>query len=87
MTNKGKITEDEIVPVEIEVWPTSMTFEAGTTLAVAISGTDDPTTDTFFHKDSVDRASSIQSSITIWTGANYDSHILLPVIPVLIESP
>jgi uncharacterized protein len=75
----------EIVPVEIEVWPTSMIFEAGTTLAVVISGTDDPTTDTFFHNDSADRAASSLAPITtIWTGAKYDSHILLPVIPSVL---
>ena len=78
----------EVVPVEIEVWPTSMVFEKGTTLSVVISGTDDPSTDTFFHNDGADRASSNLPCITtIWTGAHYDSHILLPVIPVLTESP
>jgi hypothetical protein len=68
----------EIVPVEIELWPTSMVFEAGTKLAVTIGGSDDPTTDTFFHNDSTDRKFSIT---TIWTGGKYDSHLLLPIIP------
>ncbi len=72
----------EIVPVDIEVWPTSMVFEAGTRLAVVVSGSDDPTTHTFFHNDRADRALPNGSSITtIWTGSTYDSHILLPVIP------
>jgi uncharacterized protein len=72
----------EVVAVDVEVWPTSMVFEVGTTLAVVISGTDDPTTDTFFHTDSADRASASPSpTTTIWTGSNYDSHLLLPVIP------
>lgn len=72
----------EIVPVEIEVWPTSMVFEAGTTLEVVVSGADDPTTSTFFHNDSADRTNSnVPPITTIWTGSNYDSHILLPIIP------
>lgn len=80
------LTPGQVVPVEIEVWPTSMVFEAGTRLALVIGGTDDPSTDTFFHNDSADRTSSSLPSITtIWTGSNYNSHVLLPVIPNSVE--
>lgn len=76
------LNPEEVVPVEIELWPTSMVFEAETTLVIVIRGMDDPTTDTFFHNSSTDRTSSIVPSVTtIWTGSNYDSHVLLPVIP------
>jgi uncharacterized protein len=67
----------EIVPVEIEVWPTSMVFEAETSLAVVISSMDDRTAGRYLHKEREDQT----SITTIWTGSNYDSHILLPLIP------
>ncbi|HEY4832638.1 MAG TPA: CocE/NonD family hydrolase C-terminal non-catalytic domain-containing protein, partial [Waddliaceae bacterium] len=78
-----RLTPGEIFPVEVEILPSAMVFEAGTILAVVVGAKDDATTDTSSHKDRADQApaSSVPAINTIWTGSNYDSSVLLPVIP------
>lgn len=74
------LTHGEIVPLEIEIWPTSVAFEPGETLRLVIKG---------------DRIVKHPGSVmevryaplhnfgrhVVHAGGEYDSHLLLPVIP------
>jgi predicted acyl esterase len=74
-----KLEPGEIVPVEIEIWPTSVVFEPGDRLALEVASRDDPQIEPFLHNHPVDRAQA--GRVTIHCGDEYDSHLLLPVIP------
>ncbi|HUI25126.1 MAG TPA: CocE/NonD family hydrolase [Candidatus Kryptonia bacterium] len=73
-----KLRPDEIVPVEIEIWPTSVVFERGDRLVLEVGAKDDPLS-SFQHDDPRDRART--GTNTIHTGGAFDSHLLLPIIP------
>ncbi len=72
----------EIVPVEIEVWPSSTLFRAGETMRVVVMGrdpfppSDAPGAGIAFHPETRNAGRHI-----IHTGERFDSHILVPVIP------
>ncbi|HJW68243.1 MAG TPA: CocE/NonD family hydrolase C-terminal non-catalytic domain-containing protein [Candidatus Binatia bacterium] len=73
-----KLQPGEIVPLEIEVWPTSVVVEHGERLVLEVGAKDDP--QSFFqHDDPRDRART--GTNTIHTGGAFDSHLLLPIIP------
>ncbi|NNN19956.1 MAG: CocE/NonD family hydrolase [Acidimicrobiaceae bacterium] len=75
-----KLHPGEIVPVEIEIWPSGTLFEAGETLRVVIQGRDIYTypddMNTIAHAKTVNSGEHV-----IHTGGRYDSHLLVPVIP------
>jgi len=75
-----KLKEGEIVPVDIEIWPSSTLFEKGEKLRVVVQGSDIYTypgqMNNTGHKSTVNRGEHI-----IYTGGKYDSHLLVPVIP------
>ena len=75
-----KLRVGEIVPVEIEIWPSSTLFEQGEKLRVIVQGSDiywhPEGGHTIQHQSSVNRGEHI-----IYTGEKYDSHLLVPVIP------
>ena len=74
-----KVKPGEIVPVEIEIWPASIVFHKGDRLILEMGSKDDPKIVPFTHTEPGDR---IQTGInSIHTGGQYDSHLLLPVIP------
>ncbi len=72
----------EIVPVEIEVWPSSTLFRAGEQIRVVVMGrdpfppTDEPGVGIALHPVTRNAGRHI-----IHTGGQYDSHILVPMIP------
>jgi uncharacterized protein len=70
----------EIVPMDIEIWPSSTQFEAGEKLRVVIQGHDiysfPGVRHTQVHEDT--RNAGIH---VIHTGGRYDSHLLVPIIP------
>jgi predicted acyl esterase len=71
----------EIVPVEIEIWPSSTLFRAGETLRVLVKGMDVyrdalPNLPFARHEDLRNRGQHL-----IHTGGEYDSHLLVPAIP------
>jgi len=68
----------EIVPVEIEIWPTSMFWHKGQHLRVRVSGhyIRDPG---WFEPFAWETRN--QGKHMIHTGGKYDSHLLVPVIP------
>jgi len=74
-----KLVPGEIVPVETEVWPTSVVFEPGETMVLEIGSEDDPGMEPFLHNHPTDRVRS--GTVTVFTGGQYDSHLLMPVIP------
>jgi predicted acyl esterase len=75
-----KLKEGEIVPVEIEIPPSSTVFKAGESLGLVIQNCDiivyNPPEFGSMHRDTVNKGRHV-----IYTGGSYDSHLLVPVIP------
>jgi predicted acyl esterase len=73
-----KLSAGEVVPVEVELWPASVSFEAGETLRVTVIGSDLHAHEAWKHDGvrTVNRGAHV-----IHTGGKYDSHLLVPVIP------
>jgi predicted acyl esterase len=74
-TRIAKLRPDEIVPVEIEIWPSATLFEAGTTLQLTIQGCDAAKYPGFRHTKLVNRGWH-----TIFTGGKYDSRLMVPLL-------
>lgn len=74
-----KIAPGEIVPVEVEIWPTSIVFERGERLVLEVAAHDEPRIAPFLHDDPRDRV--FAKTITLHTGGRFDSRLLLPLIP------
>jgi len=70
------IDENETVPVEIEIWPSSTLFRAGERLTLTIQGRDLFEHPTLAHGYVVN-----QGAHTIYTGGEHDSYLLVPLIP------
>ncbi|EAQ29214.1 hypothetical protein NAP1_00540 [Erythrobacter sp. NAP1] len=70
------LTPGEIVPVEIEILPSSTLFRAGETLRLVIQGRDLFDHPALAHGYPVNRGQH-----TVHAGGKYDSHLLVPVIP------
>jgi uncharacterized protein len=68
-----KVQPGQIVPVEIEIWPSATLFEAGTTLQVTVMGHDAAKYPMFGHRRLVNRGRH-----TIHTGGPYDSCLTVP---------
>jgi predicted acyl esterase len=70
----------EIVPVDIEIWPSATLFEAGESIQVIIQGRDIygfPTVrHTQMHEDLRNAGEHV-----LYAGGEFDSHLLIPVIP------
>jgi predicted acyl esterase len=79
-TGEIKLKPGEIVPVEIELWPSGTSFEKGEKLRLIVQGSDihahPEGGHTMLHKSTVNKGKHI-----IYTGGLYDSHLLVPVIP------
>ena len=75
--NPQKLKPGEIVPVDIEIWPSSRIWHAGEQLRVEVMGHYERI-DWFepFKYDTNNKGNHI-----IHTGGKYDSHLLVPVIP------
>jgi predicted acyl esterase len=83
-----KLKPGEIVPVEIEIWPTSVFFKAGESLELTVQGGEfvnamasNPLPAkhgriSTGHAQTINRGRHV-----IHTGGSYDSHLLVPVIP------
>jgi uncharacterized protein len=73
-----KLAPREVVPLEIEILPSGTLFRPGETLRLVIQGRDiyrypRPLIQAL-HDDSVNRGPHV-----IYTGADYDSHLLVPI--------
>jgi predicted acyl esterase len=82
-----KIKLGEIVPVEIEIWPSSTLFRAGESVQVSVQGAEVPrpplaalpaehSANRYKHEETVNRGRH-----GIHAGGKHDSHLLVPVIP------
>ena len=75
-----KLKAGEIVPVEIEIWPSSTIFEQGEKLRLVVQGSD-----IYWHPEgghtNGHTATVNKGNHIIYTGGRYDSHLLVPVIP------
>jgi predicted acyl esterase len=79
-TVEQRLEPGAIVPVDIEIWPSATLFAAGDSLRVVVQGSD-------VYKDALPRLPFARHEDTrnagthaLWTGGNYDSHLLVPVI-------
>ena len=70
-----KLGAGAIVPVEIEILPSSTWFEAGSRLDVIVLGRDGAKYPAFKHAKLVNRGRH-----RIHTGGKFDSHLLVPLI-------
>jgi len=75
-----KLKAGEIVPVEIEIWPSSTLFERGEKLRVIIQGSDIYSYPNERHTNE-HTATVNKGTHVIFTGGKYDSHLLMPVMP------
>jgi len=73
-----KLKAGDIVPVEVEIWATSILFEPGEKLRLTVLGSDLHAHPWWEHDDAptVNRGEHV-----LYTGGKYDSHLLVPVIP------
>ena len=74
------LNSDDPVPVEIEIWPTNVVFEAGESLRVIVKGTQltqHPGSGFEIQYGPLNNA----GEHVLYTGGRYDSHLLIPVIP------
>lgn len=74
--NPQELSKNEIVSVEIEILPSSTLFRKGESLKLVIQGKD------FFVHPAMGHYYSVnKGKHSIFTGNQYDSHLLIPVIP------
>jgi uncharacterized protein len=77
-----KLAPGAVVPLEVEIWPSSTVFESGETLRLIVQGSDINKYSKieapvyFRHEDTVNRGLHV-----IHTGADQDSYLLVPLIP------
>jgi uncharacterized protein len=69
-----KLRSGDIVPVEIEIWPSATLFEAGSTLQLTIQGQDAARYPAFGHRKLVNHGLH-----AIFTGGPYDSSLAVPL--------
>jgi predicted acyl esterase len=69
-----KLRSGDIVPLEIEIWPSATLFEAGSTLQLTIQGHDAARYPGFAHRGLVNRGWH-----TIFTGGPYESCLTIPL--------
>jgi predicted acyl esterase len=81
-THEQKVARDEIVALEIEIWPSGTSFAAGETLRLIVQGDDinrysrEIAPVYFRHEASRNRGRHV-----LHMGGAYGSHLLVPVIP------
>lgn len=74
--NPQRLAADEVVAVEVEILPSSTRFLLGETLEVAVRGRDHYEHPSLAHTATVNSGTHL-----IHTGGEFDSHLLVPVIP------
>ncbi|HYB13318.1 MAG TPA: CocE/NonD family hydrolase [Myxococcota bacterium] len=74
-----KLDPGAVVPLEIEIWPTSIVFEPGDRLVLEVAAEDDPRMAPFLHDHALDRVR--RGTFTLYSGGAHDSQLLMPLIP------
>ena len=76
-----RLKPGQVVPVDIEIWPSGTRFLAGEQLRLVVQGNDiqqyPPGVVAMGHSVTRNRGTHV-----IHTGGRYDSHLLVPVIPL-----
>ena len=77
-----KLAQGEIVPVDIEIWPSSTLFHKGDQLRLVVMG-NDPFPPSAAPGVEITRHPVTRNAGThvVHTGGDYDSHLVIPVIP------
>jgi uncharacterized protein len=79
-TYEERLDPGEVVPVEVELWPSSTLFKAGERLRLLVKGSD-----ILSYPAQIPVAGHPETRNTgrhvIHTGGRYDSHLTVPVIP------
>lgn len=76
------LTPGEIVPLDVEIWPTSMVFETGHRLSLDLEAHDGVGSIPFLHTDPLDRDPAVLAGTnTIHSSQERPSFLVLPVIP------
>ena len=78
-TEESPLQTGEVVPLEIEIWPSSTRFEQGESLRVVIQGTDIYVFDSPVPQ--MGHRTRNAGKHFIHCGGKYDSHLLVPCIP------
>ena len=73
-TRIQKLRSGEIVPLEIEIWPSATLFEAGSSLQVTIQGHDPARYPAFGHRKLVNRGWSTPFSRALHTTRTWPFH-------------
>ena len=73
-THIQKVRSGEIIPLDIEIWPSATLFEAGSSLQLTIQGHDAAKYPAFRHGKLLNRGCH-----TIFTGGRYDSCLAVPL--------
>lgn len=76
-----RLAPGEIVPVDIEIWPSSTLFHAGETLRIVIKGADIYAEGVPFLPFARHERTRNAGRHIIHIGPKHDSHLLMPVIP------
>ncbi len=76
-----RLIPGQIVPVEIEILPSSTAFEAGSKLQLDVLGHDPARYPAFSHSGLVNRGRH-----TLHTGGEFDAHLLIPVIEAAVPA-
>lgn len=79
-SNYQPLKPGEIVPIEIELWPCGMIWEAGETLQLSVAGFN-LRPEGLPRLPPVKTLNEVGSKIAIHTGGEYDSYLLVPYIP------
>ena len=77
---ENRLAPGEVVPVEIEIWPSGTRFTAGEQIRLLVQATDVQQ----YPPGVVSMAHSVTRNLgshVIHTGGKYDSHLLVPVVP------
>jgi predicted acyl esterase len=76
-TRRLYLKPGEIVKVDVEIWPTSMTFKKGHRIQLDVQPRDGVGSQSYLHY----HADYNTGTNTIHAGGEYESYLLLPVIP------
>lgn len=79
-TSASPLVPGEPVPLDVEIWPTSITLAPGERLVMRVRASDDDL-GVISHNDPQDRGALRAFTTTIHTGGRFDSALLVPVIP------
>jgi predicted acyl esterase len=71
------LAPDEIVEVQVEIWPTSMVFRKGHRIRLDVQPRDGVGSQSYLHY----HADYNTGTNTIYSGGDKESYLLLPVIP------